>query len=429
VCYDKRADIEHDAQIRFDGREQTMPVTHEPWLVALSLVVAIQGAFVGLSLAVKIDAAVGVRRRLLLAGAAISLAVAIWAMHFVGMLAARLPTPVDYLVFPTLLSFLVCVLVVGAAVFAATAAPLTPLRLALAAAFMGSGIASMHYIGMAALHESAHLTHAPSYVAASIVIAIAASGLALWLAGGRGSRPPLLLSASALGSAIAGMHYTAMAGLTLKPHPVSVFGAPSLSSDLLAIVVAVVAFLVSGLFLLFLVPDRSTLPQPRVTKTPRPPNPVDHISVAVTSVVSADGHAGAELGQGSYAPLGGAGGPPRRLARQLPVERDGSTRYVLVDDIVAVRANAHYAYIFDGTSKLFCPLAIGEIEARLDNDRFLRVHRSHIVNIERVAGLRRAGDNGIIELAGSQTYTVPVSRSRLRWLKTRLGQRVGEPAV
>ena len=404
-----------------------MPVTHEPWLVALSLVVAIQGAFVGLSLAVKIGAAVGVRRRLLLAGAAISLAVAIWAMHFVGMLAARLPTPVDYLVFPTLLSFLVCVLVVGAAVFAATAAPLTPLRLALAAAFMGSGIASMHYIGMAALHESAHLMHAPNYVAASIVIAIAASGLALWLAGGTGSRPPLLLSASALGSAIAGMHYTAMAGLTLKPHPVSVSAAPSLSSDLLAIVVAIVAFLVSGLFLLFLVPDRSVLPQPRVTEAPRPPDPAD--GTPVTSAASADGQAGAELGQGSYGPLGGAGGPPRRLAHHLPVERDGTTRYVLVDDIVAVHANAHYAYIFDGSSKLFCPLAIGEIEARLDNDRFLRVHRSHIVNIERVAGLRRAGDNGIIELAGSQTYTVPVSRSRLRWLKTRLGQRVGEAAL
>ena len=408
-----------------------MPVTHEPWLVALSLVVAVQGAFVGLSLAVKVGAAAGMRRRLLLAGAAISLAVAIWAMHFVGMLAARLPTPVDYLVFPTLLSFLVCVLVVGAAVFAATTAPLRPLRLVLSAAFMGSGIASMHYIGMAALHESAHLTHAPSYVVASIAIAIAASGLALWLAGGGGSRPPLLLSASALGIAIAGMHYTAMAGLTLRPHSAGVSGAPALSTDLLAIVVAIVAFLLSGVFLLFLVPDRSPLLQPRVAETPHPPAPslTDGTPVAVVSAAAGDGHAGGELGQGSYGPLGGAGAPPRRLARQLPVERDGSTRYVLVDDIVAVHANAHYAYIFDGSSKLFCPLAIGEIEARLDNDRFLRVHRSHIVNIERVAGLRRAGDNGIIELAGSHTYTVPVSRSRLRWLKTRLGQRVGEAAL
>jgi len=63
-----------------------MPVTHEPWLVALSLIVAIQGAYVGLSLAVQIGKAFGLRRRLLLAGASISLAVAIWAMHFVGML-------------------------------------------------------------------------------------------------------------------------------------------------------------------------------------------------------------------------------------------------------------------------------------------------------------------------------------------------------
>ena len=98
-----------------------MGVSHEPWLVILSLIVAIQGAYVGLSLAVQVGGAVGLRRRLLLAGAAISLAVAIWAMHFVGMLAARLPFPVDYLVFPTLLSFLVCVLVVGAGVYAASA--------------------------------------------------------------------------------------------------------------------------------------------------------------------------------------------------------------------------------------------------------------------------------------------------------------------
>ena len=125
-----------------------MPVTHEPWLVALSVVVAIQGAYVGLCLAIQISDAHGARRRLLPAAAAVSLAVAIWAMHFVAMLAARLPFAVDYLAFPTLLSFLVCVLVVGIAVFAVTAGPLTIGRLVASATFMGLGIASMHYIGM-----------------------------------------------------------------------------------------------------------------------------------------------------------------------------------------------------------------------------------------------------------------------------------------
>ena len=233
-----------------------MPVRHEFWLVALSIAIAIQGAYVGLSLAVQVAEAAGVRRRLLLAGAAFSLAVAIWAMHFVGMLAVRLPFPIDYLVLPTLLSFLVCVIVVGAGIFAASAGPPTPLRLAAAATFMGLGIVSMHYLGMSALHASAHMHHDPIVVAASVAVAIAVSGLALFLAGGKSGRPPLILSATALGFAIAGMHYTAMAGLTVMPHAEAASGAPTLSTDLLAIVVAVVAFAVSGIFLLTLVPDR-----------------------------------------------------------------------------------------------------------------------------------------------------------------------------
>jgi NO-binding membrane sensor protein with MHYT domain len=390
-----------------------MPVTHEPWLVALSILVAIQGAYVGLSLAVQVGDAIGLRRRLLLAGAAISLAVAIWAMHFVGMLAARLPFPVDYLAFPTLLSFLVCVIVVGAAVFAASAGPPTPIRLTAAACGMGAGIFTMHYIGMAALHASATMVHAPAYVAASMAVAIGASGLALWLAAGRGGRPPLLLSATAFGIAISGMHYTAMAGLTLYPHGAPPSGAPALSSDLLAIVVAVVAFLVSVVFLLFLVPDRSA----QAEQVAVPANPLSPVAAR-----------DADVGQGSYGPLGGAGAPPRRLARHLPIERDGVSHFVPVDAVVAVHANAHYTYIFDGTAKLFCPLAIGDVEARLDATRFVRVHRSHIVNIERVVGLKRAGDSGLVELAAADRYAVPVSRSRVGSLKSRIGARMAEAA-
>ena len=232
-----------------------MPVTYETWLVLLSIVMAVQGAYVGLSLAVQIGAATGMRRRLLLAGAAFSLAVAIWTMHFVGMLAARMRFPVDYLVFPTLLSFLVCVIVVGAAVYATSSGPLTMVRLTLSACLMGGGIFSMHYIGMSALSASAYMIHERSYVAASMAIAIAASGLALWLATGRGGRPPLILSAVAFGIAVSGMHYTAMEGLTLLPYPGATAGAPALSADLLAIVVAIVAFCISGIFLLTLVPD------------------------------------------------------------------------------------------------------------------------------------------------------------------------------
>lgn len=409
-----------------------MPVTHGPWLVALSLVVAVQGAYVGLSLAVEVGQAAGVRRRWLLAAAAISLAVAIWAMHFVGMLAARVPFPVDYLVFPTLLSFLVCVLVVGAAVFAASAGPPTPWRLAAAAAFMGCGIVSMHYIGMHALHTSARVTHASPFVAGSVAVAIAASGLALWLAGGRGGRPPLLLSAIALGLAITGMHYTAMWGVTIVAHTVPPSSAPALSTDLLAIVVAIVAFLVSGAFFLLLVPDAAGGRAPgridRSVPTAARSAPGEGVSTAGAAGLSTEGPVagGDEPCPGPDWAGGEAESPRRRAVRHLAVERDGGRQFVSVDDIVAIHANAHYTYIFDGNTRLFCPLAIGDVEARLDPSRFVRVHRSHIVNIDRIAGLRRAGDTGVIELAGPDRHTVPVSRSRFGWLKSQIGLRMGE---
>jgi diguanylate cyclase len=417
-----------------------MPVTYESWLVLLSIVMAIQGAYVGLSLAVQIGTATGMRRRLLLAGAAFSLAVAIWTMHFVGMLAVRMPFQADYLVFPTLLSFLVCVIVVGAAVYATSTGPLTLLRLTLSSCLMGSGIFSMHYIGMSALGASAYMIHDRRYVAASMAIAIAASGLALWLATGRGRRPPLILSAVAFGIAVSGMHYTAMEGLTLLPFASSPAGAPALSTDLLAIVVAIVAFGLSGIFLLLLMPD------PEWTDSAAALPAADLVLAAagapsVAAGVAANGgalhqapapnnasDAALELGRGGYAPLGGAGGPPRRFARHLPIERDGATHFLAVDGVVAIHANAHYTYIFDGTDKLFCPLAIGDIESRLDNSRFVRVHRSHIVNIDRVVGYKRSGDNDLVEMDAAQDYTVPVSRSRIGWLKSRVATLTGAEA-
>jgi NO-binding membrane sensor protein with MHYT domain len=398
-----------------------MGVAHEPWLVVLSMVVATQGAYVGLSLAVQVAEAAGLRRRLLLAAAAISLAVAIWSMHFVAMLAARLPFAVDYLVFPTLLSFLVCVIVVGVAVFAASARPLTRTRLTAAAMFMGGGIATMHYIGMEALHASAHLAHAPLLVVASVAIGIAASGLALWLVG---RRPPLLLSAAALGMAIAGMHYTAMAGLTIAPFAARTPGAPALSTDLLAIVVAVVAFIVSAIFLLTLMPDRSSWEAGAVPDQPDKPERRDMPGAQEAPAGVVTDAAGA--GQGTFSPLGGAGAPARRSARQLPVEHEGRTQFVPIADIVAVHANAHYTYIFDGKTNLFCSLAIGVVESRLDPARFVRVHRSHIVSLDHIVGLKRVGETGLIELAAASPCTVPVSRSRLTWLKSRLAVTTGD---
>jgi len=286
---------------------------------------------------------------------------------------------------------------------------------------MGTGIFSMHYIGMTALHASAHMIHAPAYVVASLVIAIATSALALWLATGRGGRPPLILSAIVFGIAVSGMHYTAMAGMTVFPHTTAVSAAPTLSTDLLAIVVAIVAFCVSGMFLLFLVPDRARDETIRMQDIGQASMLAGATGLATAQLASSS----AEFGRGTYGPLGGAGAPPPRVARHLPIERDGATQFIAVEEVVAVHANAHYTYIFNGNAKLFCPLAIGDVESRLDKSRFIRVHRSHIVNIERVVGYKRSGDSETVEMIASGQYSVPVSRSRIGWLKSRIGAKAG----
>jgi NO-binding membrane sensor protein with MHYT domain len=387
-----------------------MHPSHEPWLVALSLFVAFQGSYVGLHLARQVSPAEGLRRRFLISAAALTLALGIWTMHFVGILAVRLPVAVDFLVLPTLLSFLVCVLVVGFAVFAVSTSRATPMRIALAGIFMGAGIVTMHYIGMYALHASLHMTHAPFWVVTSVLVGVAASGIALWLGFGAGAmdagtKGKLLLPAALLGLAISAMHYSAMAGLTFNAHEVSVpVEMPVFSPGLLAIVVSVVAFLVSGLFLLTLIPEgRNQLESRRVSAPPdteaAPPGP------------SAD-------------PPGNASPQTKPRARTLPVEKDGLQRQFDITHLVAVQAQAHYTQLFDGETLWFCPLSISEVEATLDPAIFARIHRSHIVNLDRVSSLKGTTDTAAVAMTARISYRAPISRARLRWLKQRLGERM-----
>src|ERR1700757_854076 len=128
--------------------EEVMFEGHDPYLVALSMVIAILGGYTGFGLAARIRGAPDSSRRVLLAGAAFFLAVGIWTMHFVGMLAAPLPPDSVYLVLPTIISFLICALVVGISLFFVSIGEPSLKRVASSAVLLGAGIASMHYVGI-----------------------------------------------------------------------------------------------------------------------------------------------------------------------------------------------------------------------------------------------------------------------------------------
>ncbi len=398
-----------------------MVVSYDPWIVVLSMLVAIQGAYVGLKLALELPGSSGGQRRLLLAGAAVTLAVAIWSMHFVGMLAVRSPVRIDYLLLPTLISFLVCVVVVGFAVFLASSAPASKPILALSATVMGAGIVTMHFIGMLALHANAMVHHQPAYVVLSLIVGAFASGLAIFFAFEGIVRPPLVAASIALGLAISGMHYTAMAGMTLHPMLGSI--APegaTLSRDLLAMIVALVAFGSTSAFLLALVPDRT----PELSAM-WPFRRLAHPGGTATLPAAQESASGQQAPDTSAARFTSVGiAVPPKPAAVIPVRKEGATHYLPVGLVFAVKAEAHYTTVFDGTQKLFCGLSITDMEDRLDHTRFVRVHRSHIVAVDRIISLRKSGDSGVAELNSSTPYSLPVSRRKLPELRALLDSRV-----
>lgn len=393
---------------------------HDPYLVALSVVIAILGGYTGFGLAARIREMPAVSRRVLLAGAAGFLAVGIWTMHFVGMLAAPLPPAAVYLVLPTIISFLICALVVGISLFFVSVGEPSLRRLIGSAVLLGAGIASMHYVGIHGLAGNFAIEHDGAMVVLSVLIAIAAAygGLRAFLA--RHGGVELILSAIAFGVAVSGMHYTAMLGM----HFVPLSGAAhhhaeglAASQQVLSLVVTLCCFVIAAGFLLSLVPDpgRKAAALSADAATPAIGVPPELSSITTAPVAST----GTRL---RPTPLGGIGQPPRSApAPRLPVEGADGTHFIDTADVRSVRADAHYTKVHDGTRERMCPWSISEAEAQLDPGLFLRVHRSHIVAIPHVIFVRKEGDGAVVELGGPSPHRVPVSRAKIAEVKARLG--------
>jgi NO-binding membrane sensor protein with MHYT domain len=394
---------------------------HDPYLVALSVVIAILGGYTGFGLAARIRGTPGVSRRLLLAGAAAFLAVGIWTMHFVGMLAAPIPADTVYLVLPTIVSFLICALVVGVSLFFVSIGDPSLLRVVSSAVLLGAGIVSMHYVGIHGLAGNFAIQHDFSMVLLSVAIAIVAAygGLCAFLARQDGVR--LIVSAVAFGIAVSGMHYTAMDGMHFVPLSEAAhrhIGGLAASQQMLSLVVALLCFVIAAGFLLSLVPD------PR-RQAAAAPDAVDPGAAAALASFAEPGPVAAMSPRLRSAPLGGLGQPRAVPAPRLPVEGADGTHFIDTADVRSVRADAHYTRVHDGTRERMCPWSISEAEAQLDPSLFVRVHRSHIVAIPHVSFVRKEGDGAVIELDGPAPHRVPVSRAKIAEVKARLGLRRG----
>jgi NO-binding membrane sensor protein with MHYT domain len=221
--------------------------TYNPYLVALSILVACFASYTALDLSGHLGPTRGFARRAWLVAAALTMGGGIWSMHFVAMLAFIMPIPMSYDIGLTILSLGVAILVTGVGFYVISRPGASPLRLVLSGIFMGLGIAGMHYTGMAAMRGNVELSYDPLFVALSLVIAIGASTVALWVAFRTTDLEQKLVAAVVMGLAISGMHYTGMRAAIFycsRPGSSQAEVTASVEQTNLALAVAGITFLI-----------------------------------------------------------------------------------------------------------------------------------------------------------------------------------------
>lgn len=229
--------------------------TYSSALVLISLCVAILASYTALELTGRIATAKGRAVHLWM-----GVGIGVWSMHFIGMLAFSLPIALGYDIGLTALSLLIAVLSSGFALWLVSQPSMPRLQLAFGALIMGTGIACMHYVGMAALRMLPGIDYDPALFGASLAIAVGASAAALWIAFRLRQHTPYVrqirgLAAMVMGVAIVGMHYTGMAAANFPEGSFCGALSDGLQGDGLAYLVLITTLAVLAVVLLTSVLD------------------------------------------------------------------------------------------------------------------------------------------------------------------------------
>jgi diguanylate cyclase (GGDEF)-like protein/PAS domain S-box-containing protein len=243
----------------------TLSYSYNFALVIFSYLLAVMASYTALSLSTRIHDSQKKGRIFWLCAGAISMGFGIWAMHFVAMLALHLPVEVQYDVAIVILSILFAMVASGIALWVINTKTMTRKRLVIGALFMGVGIASMHYTGMAAMKMDAVIEYNWFFFGLSILVAIVVSVVALLLtfrlryasdAKGVGLK---LAAGLLMGAAVAFMHYTGMYATTfVGGDHLSGHQAEFMAADmrLIAYAVGVVTLFILGVTLFSIYMDK-----------------------------------------------------------------------------------------------------------------------------------------------------------------------------
>ena len=199
--------------------------TYVPSLILLSYVIATLGSFTGLRLASDMHNAPTEKiKSQLHLGGAFAFGTGIWSMHFIGMLAYKMDMKISYDPVLTILSMLIAVFVAYGVLQIIRSKVLNISTLFGSAILLGAAICGMHYTGMAAMEMDGDLRYKPFLFSLSVLIAVVASGAALWIVfmlgqhKGRRKLALQIIAAFVMGAAICGMHYAGIAASVFLPY-------------------------------------------------------------------------------------------------------------------------------------------------------------------------------------------------------------------
>jgi NO-binding membrane sensor protein with MHYT domain len=376
---------------------------YDPILVIISVLVSIVGAYACFDLVIRIPRNDYSVSRKLLIGAAFAIGGSIWAMHFIAMLAVKLPVEIRYDVLTTIISGLVSVFMTAVALLIVSTASYSLTRILVAGIIMGAGISSMHYVGMSAIRGNCGLSYSPIWVFLSVIIGMLASSASLWTAMKLHGVWRRLVAALVMGISISGMHYSAMLGTSFLPVDKALeFSQPILSPFSLGLGTAITTFIILGGALMTLVPA-SRFADP---ETDSPESNILPPGNFESDPVYSNDSSQSEMGY---------------HFDKLPVQKNQKILFIELADIVSVTADGHYTKVRTSDSEdHFCNYSLSRVEEKLDPDVFLRVHRSHIVNLDHVKSFERHHDKGLISML-CDDHVIPVSRTNMEKLQEALG--------
>ena len=205
---------------------EVIPTTYNQSLVIFSFFIAFLGSYIALNATRKLQTAhkENYTYYLLIGGTALG-GLGVWAMHFVGMLAMRMPLGLSYSIWETVVSLLAAVGCTAWGLAIVARNPRSVKHLLGAGLMLGVGVCVMHYLGMYSMRFGGFFQWDMLLVGLSMVIAVVAATTALWLAFNTNSQAKRIGAAVLMGAAVCAMHYTGMLAASIvctTPTPMAI---------------------------------------------------------------------------------------------------------------------------------------------------------------------------------------------------------------